>query len=446
MESVMRNGRETPKPRASRNQARQRPREIPDEKEIRLGRELRHLMQDPRYMEGDPDYRAYIQRQYRRVYDDPSGKPDHLVVGRPATFVDAIEPFNQTRERRFRLGIQSKAEVSSGEQSQSTRPSRRTILGGAPEAGGSAQRRTSGSSVAAADRRHRDAAASSSSQSDFDITPPSERAMTNLEGNARRHGPDPEDARRSQLDRLEQEERLRRTGKSIDAMIASWRRDGSLLGAEFLQRYRDGAGGTRPIAWSELMTFPKFRREQERLKGHYLDWVRDELEDPLWTPFLDLEDGQSVRVWTNGGGKRLKLTVNWDPVTRGSVLDLNDGKDRDFARAMGRSEIEGIGDLRFTRRDGIIYVSGIVEMSVDEKFDFEPGVLGFIGSTAAKGAPSVSNRDLMDYVTFGPGETFRTTSTRLWQVTGRIVLREDGTPDPDDTVLFWSEPDGEKAR
>ncbi len=228
-------------------------------------------------------------------------------------------------------------------------------------------------------------------------------------------------------------------------MIASWRRDGSILGAEFLQRYRDGVGGVRPISWGKLMTYSKFRHEQGRLKGHYLDWVRDELDDDLWTPFFELEDGESIRVSTNQDGDPLKLVVDWGPFNAGSVFDLNDGKDRDFARAVGEGEIESFGDLTFTRQGEIIFVSGIVDMKLNEEFNFEPGFLPWLDSLVSSSGPSVSNEELEEYEIHGPAKEFLSTSRKIWQVTGRIVLRDDGTPDLRETVLFWSEADREES-
>jgi hypothetical protein len=474
METAMRN-ESNPRSRHTQQDRRGRTRrETEDEQEVRLGRELRHLMQDPRYMEGDPDYRAFVHRQYRRVYDDPKGEPAPLRIGRPQTFTDHVEPFDPPRERRLRLGAKEPGE-SSGVPGQTTQPSRGTILGRVPMVAESAERRTVRSSAAATNRRQRVAEASSTPQPDFEILPPSERAMSGLEENARRHGLDPVDARRARLDRLEREkgevrravqeqlgqqgdsvrntdldrgeisQRLEQTGRAIDAMIASWRRDGSILGAEFLQRYRDGVGGVRPISWGRLMTYSKFRHEQGRLKGHYLNWVRDKLDDDLWTPFLELEDGESIRVSTNEAGKPLKLTVNWDPLTIGSAFNRSEGSDRDFARAIGQGEIESFGDLTFTRHGEIIFVSGIVDMKLNEEFNFEPGFLPWLDSIFGSDGPSATNEEFEEYETLGPAKEFLSTSQKIWQVTGRIVLRDDGTPDPRETVLFWSEADREES-
>ncbi len=437
--------------------------DIEDAIEKRLSGQLAQLMRDPRYLDGDPDYRAYIHRQFRRVYDDPSGKPKTLRIGRPKPFVDELEPFDPARERRLRLG-----------QEKEGPPLRHgTILTGAGR--GPRLRQTETPPTSPSTRKTSGAADPSASAQGFDIIPPSERALGELEGNARRHGPDPEVARRTRDERLKREQedlrrtldedlerqkdgvrnddvdrgeisrRLERTGEAIDAMIASWRRDGSVLGAEFLERYRDGVGGVHPISWGKLMTYSKFRYEQEELKGHYLDWVRGELDDDLWRPFMELSDGESIRVSTNQDGDPLKLTVNWDPVTVGSTFDLNDGKDRDFARAVGQGEIESFGDLTFTRRGEIILVSGTVDMKLNEMFNFEPGILGWLDSLINSAGPSVSNEDLEEYETLGPAKEFLSTSRKIWQVTGRLVLRDDGTPDLRETVLFWSQADREEA-
>ena len=420
METIMAAEHDSPR------RLRRKPKEAPDETEARLSRELAYLMRDPRYRDGDADYRAYIQRQFRRVYDDPSGEPQPLRIGRPKVFVDGLESFDPARERRLRLGLEQERQ------------------GGGQPAGSDVLRRTRMSSLGADKQSDREVRETSQTNEVFEIPPPSERAMSELEGNARRHGPDPESAHHNYLTMQESLAKLPRTLEAVDAMIASWRRDGSDLAVDYFERYRDGAGETISMSWSDLQSFPKFRKEQETLKGHYLDWVRGELDDDLWTPFLQLADGENITVSTNGKGEPLKLVADWGPVTFDSVLDHNEGKDRDFARGFGRGEIESFGNLSFIRRGNTIFVSGFVEMRFDETFDFETGVLGPIGSFAAAGAPMVSNSDLRDLATLGTARPFTTTSQRLWQVKGRIVLHEDSTPDPNKTKLFWSDADLEE--
>ena len=77
-------------------------RETPDETEQRLNADLRLLMNDKRYRENDRDYIHFVQRQFRRVYDDPSGEPSKdLRIGRPQTFATSLEHFDRAREQRL---------------------------------------------------------------------------------------------------------------------------------------------------------------------------------------------------------------------------------------------------------------------------------------------------------------------------------------------------------
>ena len=64
-----------------------------EEPHQRLERELTNLMRDRRYWEGDTDYRNYVRRQFERVYNDPSGKPEPLRIGAPKIFATELESF-----------------------------------------------------------------------------------------------------------------------------------------------------------------------------------------------------------------------------------------------------------------------------------------------------------------------------------------------------------------
>ena len=71
----------------------------------RMERELTNLKRDKRYWDGDPDYRNYVQRQFERIFDDPSGKPGPLRIGAPKIFATDIEPFEAQRGRRRKPAI-----------------------------------------------------------------------------------------------------------------------------------------------------------------------------------------------------------------------------------------------------------------------------------------------------------------------------------------------------
>ena len=157
----------TPKPRQRKAN------ETPDETEQRLNADLRLLMNDERYRKNDRDFRHYVQRQFRRVYDDPTGaQPEGLEIGRPKVFVDEIEPFNPGREQWLqregasgsvkarRRTMTSKGALASGEgRSQTARASR---LGAANKG---SEKLNVNNDLTASDEPN--------------IFPPSDRAMTN---------------------------------------------------------------------------------------------------------------------------------------------------------------------------------------------------------------------------------------------------------------------------
>ena len=84
-------------------QRRKKPGETPDETEQRHNADLQAFMNDERYQKDDGEFRHFVQRQFRRVYDDPSGKPaKNLTIGRPKTYVTDLEPFDRRREAPLR--------------------------------------------------------------------------------------------------------------------------------------------------------------------------------------------------------------------------------------------------------------------------------------------------------------------------------------------------------
>ena len=69
----------------------------------RMARELTNLKRDRRFWEGDKAYQRYVQRQFERVYNDPSGKPQPLRIGPPKIFATDIEPFGGVNRREEEL-------------------------------------------------------------------------------------------------------------------------------------------------------------------------------------------------------------------------------------------------------------------------------------------------------------------------------------------------------
>jgi len=107
--------------------------------------------------------------------------------------------------------------------------------------------------------------------------------------------------------------------------------------------------------------------------------------------------------------------------------------------AFGDAAIKGYGNITFTRHGNVIYVAGQVDMRFDERFDFEDefGLTGWLTHLSLR-APDVSARELHELEVHGLAQPFRTQSSKLWLVTGQIVL-VGGDPDPSKSKFYWQE-------
>ncbi len=460
-------GRESLKPRASTTQTSRNQRETLDEKEIRLGRELRYLMQDPRYQGDDPDYIAYVQRQYRRVYDNPNGRPDHLIVGRPETFVDSIEPFNQGRERKFRLGAKDEPKSSLGAEHRSSRSSDRAVSGNAVNRKAGPQRRVRRSPLATAIRGSgmatTDDLPKSTSPSGRPLIPVAQIGLQSALGQSnvrhRRGARGTQDADKEQQpennelrfpDDPELRDELRNTLDDVETLLGAGRDAGYILATEFLQRYISNRGGTYAMPWSLLRGFSFFRNGEKRVQRHYENWFfGDEHDKVFGETFLFLRDGETLKIGTDGTQSK----VFWDAVWEPGLDDLYLGSfkppdvanfERDYIAAFGAAAVKGYGNLSFTRRGDVIHVAGRVDMRFDERYDFEDdfGLVGWVTHFLPT-LPSVTASDLRDLELHGLAKPFRVQSSRLWLVTGYITL-VDGKPDRSKSQINWQDLDRDK--
>ena len=425
--------------------------DIEDEIEKRLSGQLAHLMRDPRYLDGDPDYRAYIHRQFRRVYEDPSGKPKSLRIGRPKPFVDELEPFDAARERRLRLGHEKEgAPLRQG-----------TILTGGGRSGLGDPRGEATPGLADANRRggklspgRKRKTSSPGSQPLSSTHRATNRAAVGLPTATNDRLLETiedmfeEDEQRSPDDPKQRQE-LEETLEAAEIMIEHGREIGFTLAPEYLQRYIDRKGETLTLPWSQLRRFSFFRQAEQTVQGHYDGWFFDERDDRVFgEPFLFLEDGQSIKIGTDGTQSRVQWEAEWVPGPISLAARELEPKqttilEQDHIAAFGAAEIIGYGNLSFSRRDDVIYVVGRVDMRFDERFDFEDkfGLAGW-ATLASPSVPNVSASDLRDLELYGLAKPFRTQSSMLWLVTGFITL-VDGKPDRSKSSITWRELDSD---
>ena len=425
-------------------------------------------MQDPRYQGGDPDYIAYVQRQYRRVYDNPNGRPDHLIVGRPETFVDSIEPFDPGRERKLRLGIKDKAGASSrGAQQSSVRSSDRSVPSNAANRKAGAQRRDRRSRLATVIRGSGMAATDDLPKSTSpNGRPPIPVAQTVLQTalgqsnvSHRRGAGGTQDAAKEQQpennelqfpDDPELRDELQNTLDDVETLLGAGRDTGHILATEFLQRYISNKGGTYAMPWSLLRGFSFFRSGEKRVQRHYENWFFGDKHDKVFEEtFLFLRDGETLKIGTDGTQSQVHWDAAWKPGLDDLYLDSFEPPDvaqfeRDYIAAFGAAAIKGYGNLSFTRQGDVIHVAGRVDMRFDERYDFEDdfGLVGWVTHLLPT-LPGVTASDLRDLELHGLAKPFRVQSSRLWLVTGFITL-VDGKPDRSKSQINWQDLDRDK--
>jgi hypothetical protein len=367
METIMAAEHDSPR------RVRRKSKEAPDETEARLSRELAYLMRDPRYRDGDPDYRAYIQRQFRRVYDDPQP----LRLGRPKVFVDGLEPFDPARERRLRLG------------------ERETTEGGQVSGVG----RTRMSSPDAGYQEHNRAG----TDFDTDIPQPSQRALMEVETEPR---PD-----RSPPGQRATKFAIRVAGGRVEGIRSDDTKrnlHGVLLSAEtflddleiagrhtsasLLRHYLLGTGAEVTLPAEFLSDWPLAQNAVDDVDAYFSDWMMGRLEDSRFgIPTLEIGDGERIVVGGDESGPAddLNERVRWEATFAG-VGDAffwrgnPNHRLQDFWSAVRKLEFageemttfggataQGFGYLVFEREGDIVTVRGVVDYRMHDIYKFD---------------------------------------------------------------------------
>ncbi len=340
--------------------------ETPDETERRLSADLRLLMTDDRYQKNDPDYRHFVQRQYRRVYDDPSGEPrEGLRIGRPEVFVTDLEPFDRDRERRIRRG--EEVEGISPQIRRSTSARHEAALGQANAGSDKSQVNDD-----------------SSSESEIGIIPPWERAMTDPEiGERARPTPTPgiagvenEEARRRYQERLE-----KRKQREEEIATARWRSRRFLEMADFNgfdeakrahEHYLEGSGEPLIIDSEIVRDYEPVIEAEQVIRQHLTNWLRGELIDSRFgRPWLSLGDGQRIVIGEEAfDADRVGKLVHWEATFKGSMNPMASEFWTDARMTFSSGTLESFSQLVLERHGGRIEVSGFVKLRVADRYDF----------------------------------------------------------------------------
>jgi len=405
--------------------------EAPDETEQRLNADLRALMNDKRYRDNDRDFRHYVQRQYRRVYDDPSSeRPKHLTIGRPRTYVSDLEPFDRRREQLLRRAAETRE--SEGVKAKGAG----TSLPGQLHEDGIARdakigRTLTGSADASFAKRPVDhELATDQSETEADEAEPLQ------ERHIYPRGPNAGEAVQAYHDNkiIRHKKKIQRITAGVEGMIAAAEREGLVMAPLYMRRYLEGLGGIVHLDWSTMRAHGPAADAEMRIRDHYTNWFKLLQKDrTIGAPFMSLEDGDVLEI-----GKLQKgSTVLWD----GDFYPDYSGEDRDSSLVFGAGSVVGYGDLRFERHGDEITVSGTVAFVVDEPYDFEEfGFKTYLISTFKSDGPTINNYDLKYLAEHGPAAEYRIQARHLAEISGTIVL-VDGIPDPELSTFTWHDLD-----
>ncbi|MEM7314661.1 MAG: hypothetical protein AAF497_16055, partial [Planctomycetota bacterium] len=398
----------------------------------------------------------------------------------PKPFVDELEPFDPARERRLRLGQEKEGtplrqgtiltgggrsrlgdstddatptladanrqrKVSSSGEQLSSAPGQTNDQTGPSPSIAHRRRVESGKQTAIDDHTSRDVIGGSISHDEFDVIAPSDRAVTALDGNARRHGPDPELARVPYLERLDTERKLNRTLKAVETLVMMAKEEGYVLAADYLQRYVGNEGGVSTLPWLNLRQYEPFQDAENRVRSHYENWFFGKNEDKtVGQPFLSLKKGKTLTLGTDGAGSPVMWEADWEPWLHDFVVNEIHPADvatreQDFMLAFGDAVIKGYGNIDFLRRGDVILVNGFVDMRFDERYDFEDdiGLAGF-ATHYTLDTPNVLAHELSNLADHGLAKPFSVQSSQLWAVSGYIKL-VDGKPDGSKSNIVWRE-------
>ena len=341
-----------------------KPGETPDEAEQRLNADLRALMSDDRYRANDPDFRHYVQRQFRRVYDDPSGaRPKGLRVGRPRTYASALEPFDRDRERTLRR--EAEAGVS--------KPS--VVESSLPNDGWAKQTQNAADGGVVPEEEH-------------DVPHYLERALGRYDpGGRKRSTPFPgirdvEDEGAQQRYQDYVTELQVHEDDVGDANRRSWifRNTAGGVGYDEAERaykhYVEGSGEPLVVDAAIVKGYEPVDKAQSVILQHLTHWLSGRLHDPRFgRPWLGLADGGQITIGKESfDADRVAGLVHWETTFDGPGELYEDADAWTEARAIfNAGTLQSFSQVDLERHGDRIEISGFVKLRVVDRYDFEEG-------------------------------------------------------------------------
>ncbi len=334
----------------------------------RMARELTNLKRDRRFWEGDKAYQRYVQRQFERVYNDPSGKPQPLRIGPPKIFATDIEPF----------GVEvGKGNANTGTKSNVS-PSRRLNVSRSsnPEATAS----DSGTSLF-----HNDVEAPQSLLGQPKPQFEAKHSIDQKKRHVRRTASSSDEP--GLVQKYIDFEEIKGAGEGSDLDKARvrlpmlrdlFRRYDWDVAERLLSHYADGSGEPVTIPSEFLRDYPTVIQAQKVVLRYFGEWMIGLREDSrTGIPKLPLGDGETVTLGVpiDIVGGDLDDLVMWESSFKG-VGDAGRPFDlwavgTEAHASIGGGTLQGFAvSLRLDREGDRIAISGQLQFRVRDRYDF----------------------------------------------------------------------------
>ncbi len=347
----------------------------------RMARELTNLKRDRRFWEGDKAYQRYVQLQFERVYNDPSGKPQPLRIGPPKIFATDIEPFGADSQRtksRQRHSQESSTDPTTYhvDEAQPVGPGRNGISTSPPVRDPSVVM-----------RQDEELEAPSASLQALGSELPGLGPMRSSEADSRVSETEDEPG-------LYQKTRdffeILNAGEGSDeevglarasVMLEKFRDYGWKTAERLLLHYLGGSGEPVSISPRVLGEFPTMRLAYGGVMKSFAEWlVGVRADSRRGVPNLPMSEGERLQIGVPSGAneKDLDRLVMWESSFTGAGESLRPmafwAIATEAQAAIGGGTLQGFANsLELVREGELIRISGNLTFRVKDVYDFADG-------------------------------------------------------------------------
>jgi len=385
-------------------------------------------MQDQRYWDGDPAYRAHVHRQFQRVYDSPDNPPQGFRIGPPAIHATTVEPFEPDAPPT--LPAKPRLSNAPSEPGRAAGRTRSLLARGATENGTSKADRLDGKRTVGnpgdnllsggeetTDKAKRTAPPPDAlpvrgrgllGESDIvELFDPSDDDLEDMRGQIR------------PVAELEQAQ-MWLSELTVEKALEFFESAGFDTAHRLLSHYLEGSGRPVTIPTSVVREYGGVESAEEVVIGQFRSWLAGEIMDSRFgRPTLRIGDGETLVIGGDGQTPTSELAhrVRWFESFSGAGDSFRLHEIAEEALwAVGGGTVWGYGYVVLERQGDEIAVSGFIDFRVEDEYDF------------AKNHPA----GLDKLATLGEAAEFEVCSS-LWRrrIQATIPL-VDGVPQPFD--------------